>query len=266
MTRGARASRNRPGHADSRDTVRPRLRNTGMNRPRTSAALALAAPLSTSSAAHAGPTVATDLDLGTSVGQGITAYTRSSSPPTGPVASFPALYVVGFRVRAGWRFDVGPVWLLPEIGGGYDVERFHEGAGVQGYALPRAFGGGRAGVSVPLAPSLRFEPGVYGHTGYARYWLTGGPDDGLANDVGLSLDLRFLRYFIVGAQVGYDVVTVWQSPPTSSLTTPPMSGMCSMSAFGMCAASAMPSSASGGSTATADKWVSYGIHAGVLLW
>jgi hypothetical protein len=198
--------------------------------PSVAAALAVAAALSSGRSSHAGPTVATDLDLGTSVGQGITAPTTAA--PSGPVASLPALYVVGFRLRAGWRFDVGPVWLLPEVGGGYDVERFHEGTGIQGYPLPRAFTGARAGVSLPLAPLVQFEPGIYAHVGYARYWLAGEPDNGLANDVGLSLDLRVLRHFIVGAQVGYDVVTLLQSP----VTTPAMTGMCRVSAFGMCAA------------------------------
>ncbi len=236
-----------------------------MNRSRAlSSALALAATFSASHPAHAGPTVAADLDLGTPVGRGIAASIASAVPPTGPVASLPALWIVGFRVRAGWRFDVGPVWLLPEIGGGYDVERTHEGTGIHGYPLPRGFGGARAGVSLPLAPLVRFEPGIYGHVGYARYWLTGGPDDGLANDVGLSLDLRILRYLIVGAQVGYDVVTVWKSPPVSpSYPPPPMSGC---SAFGPCSGSQLPPPASGGSVALADKWLSYGVHAGVLFW
>jgi hypothetical protein len=238
-----------------------------MNRPRNlpslASALALAAALSTSAAAQAGPTLAADLDLGTSVGQGTTARTNSA-PYTGPVASLPALYLVGFRLRAGWRFDVGPVWILPEIGGGYDVERMHEGSGIQGYPLPRAFAGGRAGVSLPIAPLVRFEPGIYGHVGYARYWLTGGPDNGLANDVGLSLDLRIFRYLIVGAQVGYDVVTLWQPQPTSgSSPPPPMSGC---SAFGMCGTVPATPIGTVGSVALTDKWVSYGVHAGVLFW
>jgi hypothetical protein len=58
---------------------------------------------------HAGPTVSADLDLGTS--------TRSTASDTLGVLPSPApLYIVGFVVRAGWRFDVAPVWFLPEIG------------------------------------------------------------------------------------------------------------------------------------------------------
>jgi hypothetical protein len=238
--------------------------------PTLAAALTLAATLSTTRSAHAGPTVAADLDLGTSVGQGVNAYVRGLNPSGGSISPPAALYVTGLRLRAGWRFDVGPVWILPEVGGGYDVERFQDGPSGGGHPLPRAFGGARAGVSLPLAPLVRFEPGIYGHAGYARYWLTAAPDNGLASDVGLALDLHLFRYLIVGAQVGYDVVTLWQPLPTSGPTTPPMSGTCPMTAFGTCTTSptstSTPAPISGGSVALADRWVSYGIHAGVLFW
>ena len=87
------------------------------------------------------------------------------APPTGA-----PLYIVGFRIRAGWRFDVGPVFLLPELGGGYDVEHFASGTTVSvPLGVPRVFAGGRAGFSIPLAPALRFEPAIYGHLGDAWY-------------------------------------------------------------------------------------------------
>jgi hypothetical protein len=198
------------------------------------APLAVAAVLATASTAHAGPTVSADLDLGTSVKHD-SVY---SGPLVGPTVGPSPLYIVGFRVRAGWRFDLGPIWLLPELGGGYDHERF-AAPGDPGVSLPRAFGGLRGGVSLPVAPALRLEPAVFGHLGWAWY-VTDAPMDGLAADVGAALDLRFLQRFIVGVHLGYDVVTtkptVAGPPPSSKQVT------------------------------LADGWVAYGLHAGVLLW
>ena len=86
-----------------------------------------------------------------------------------------------------------------------------------------------------------------GHVGYARYlggaWNGLANDvanDGVANDVGLSLDLRLLGRLVVGAHVGYDVITVWQS---FAMYDP-----------------ALPTAA------LADRWVGSGVHAGVLFW
>jgi hypothetical protein len=212
------------------------------------AALVLAAAFSTTTPAHAGPTVSADLDLGTALGARNLASGTDSlmAPRPSP------LYIVGFRVRAGWRFDIGPVWLLPEIGGGYDKERF-VGTSVES-SLPRAFGGARAGLSLSLLPGLRIEPAVYGHAGFAQYQAD---DNGTAFDVGGALDLRILRHLLVGVQVGYDVVTVWH--PGSGQGS--SSSGCPMNAFGQCA----PTSA-GASSALADRWLSYGLHAGVLFW
>jgi hypothetical protein len=214
--------------------------------PTLAAALALAVVTATPQA-HAGPTISADLDLGTSIHHDIAnPYGLGSlSPRASP------LYVLGFRVRAGWRFDLGPVWLLPEIGGGYDIERYVSDAGTtqQTPHLPRVFGGGRVGLSLSLGPGLRFEPGLYGHAGFAQYQAD---YNGSAFDTGLSLDLRVLKFLIVGAQVGYDVVTVWH--PWSDQPNPVGTGSGGIMM--------MP----GGSTALADKWVSYGLHAGVLFW
>ena len=179
-------------------------------------AAALAALLAASSPALAGPTVSADLDLGTSIG-------RDSAP------SASLLYIAGFRIRAGWRFSLGPVFLVPEIGGGYDVQRF---TGAPDGSLPRVFGGARAGLSLPVLPLLHVEPGLYGHVGYAP-----SNGAGLANDVGIALDLRLLRVLLIGAHVGYEVVTRWVSlAPLSSE-----------------------------SVAVADKWIGYGVHAGVVF-
>ncbi len=214
----------------------------------------LATALALTSPAAAGPTVAADLDLGTSVKR---TYLPGAAPDGGPTPPA-ALYLVGLRIRAGWRFDVGPVFLLPEIGGGYDVERF-TGAPSSALSLPRVFGGARAGLSLALAPALRFEPAIYGHAGDA--WYAGARGNGLALDTGLALDLRLLKYVIVGVQVGYDVVTVWQSQPSGSLVNPPTSG-CAPLATGCATSTTTPA----GALALADGWVSYGVHAGVLFW
>src|SRR6185437_14258751 len=102
---------------------------------------------------------------------------------------------------------------------------------------------------------------------YAHYWLGSESDNGVANDVGLALDLRLLRYFFVGAHVGYEVVTLWQPVPSSpSPAHPPGGCMTDFGTPGCVNMAPLPSLASGGPVATADKWIGYGLHAGVLLW
>src|ERR1700760_2553381 len=76
-------------------------------------------PLFVPSLAHAAPTVSADLDMGTSTDR--TAVARQIGVP-GFLAA--PLYVVGFTLRAGYRFDLGSFFLLPELGGGYVAERF----------------------------------------------------------------------------------------------------------------------------------------------
>jgi hypothetical protein len=209
--------------------------------PTVAALLALAAFSTVTTQAHAGPTVSADLDLGTSVLPSGT-YIAATQPVGDP------LYLVGFTLRAGWRFDLGPVWLLPEIGGGYAVERFQFPEGMV-LDLGRFFGGARVGWSgVLLAPELRFEPSIFGHVGGGWY---SDQMTGVSFDAGISLDLRIRQHFIVGAQAGYDVVRV---PPMGS------QGQCSMVAFGM------PCDTIRGTPALLDEWVTYGIHAGWLFW
>jgi len=70
------------------------------------------------------------------------------------------------------------------------------------------------------------------------------PGNGMANDVGLALDLRILRRILVGAHVGYEVVTAFEPVQTQPLFGTPMSH----------------------TEAYAEKWVGYGVHAGVLFW
>ncbi len=204
--------------------------------------LALAAPLLTTQAL-AGPTVSADLDLGTS--------TRSAGSIDAALPNPSPLYLAGFVLRAGWRFDVAPVWFLPEVGAGYAVERF-AGTPTQiapgnyvsapaDVGLARLFGGGRIGWSGVLRPELDLEPSIDGHAGAGWYGAGYSRSPGYACDVGLSLDSRVRRHVILGVQVGYDVVSV--QPPQSA---------------GVPAVFSLP--------AVADPWVSYGIHAGWLFW
>ena len=65
------------------------------------ACLALGAVLTTAAPARAGGTLDVDFNLATHVGQETVLY--------------------GVAGRAGWRFDVGPVWIQPEAGGEYMV-------------------------------------------------------------------------------------------------------------------------------------------------
>jgi hypothetical protein len=142
--------------------------------------------------AHAGPTAARDLNLGTATGVDIPR---------------PALGAIGVSLRAGWCFDVGRyVFLLPELGIEYDVERGAvagaETTTADGH-VSRFFVGARAGVSKPVHPILRIEPALFGHGGVGWYAIG---VDARTFDVGLSLGLRIKDRFLVGAQLGYNVV------------------------------------------------------------
>lgn len=197
-------------------------------RPLSALVLATAPAVLAAPSAHAGPTASVDLDFGTA--------TNSAPGPTGIYASPSPLYTAGFVLRVGWRFDVAPVWFVPEIGGGYVVERFEPipttTSAVSGH-VGLLFGGGRFGFSVVVQPELRFEPGVFGHVGGGWY---SSSLNAPAFDVGLALDLRIRRRFIVGAHVGYDVVILSHVP--NEFLTPPVT----------------------------DPWVSYGLHGGFLFW
>jgi len=84
--------------------------------------------------------------------------------PSGRAATVSALHILGFVLRAGWRFDLAPVWFLPEVGVGYADERFAPvvGSSSQNAALTRFFGGGRIGWSSAVGPRLHLEPAIYG--------------------------------------------------------------------------------------------------------
>ena len=213
--------------------------------------LALAIPFA-ATRAHAGPTVNTDLDLGTST------KSTPSSTSIAPLSPAPSpLYTAGFGLRAGWRVDMAPVWFLPELGASYVVERSQQvprAVPPSDLSLARFFVGGRVGWSGALRPELQFEPSIYGHGGGGWY----SQSSGSAFDVGLSLDLRIRQHFIVGAQVGYDVVTVY-----SSTSTAPCQPTTIMTTSGTVT---LPCPVIVSAPSVADPWVSYGIHAGWLFW
>lgn len=227
------------------------------SRHRLALLLALSAPLTSTTPAHAGPTASADLALGTST-QGNPSSAADYQGPPEPTPS--PLYTVGFTLRAGWRFDIAqaPVWLLPEIGAGYSVERLVpaiDGTSAPSPHLTRFFGGGRVGWTYALRPELRFEPAIFGHAGAG--WYGSGPAPvGSAFDAGLSLDLRIRSHFTVGAQVGYDVVTRYPQPTT----TPPMTVVTVTGPVIVPGSTTLPL------PPIADPWVSHGVHAGWLFW
>jgi hypothetical protein len=223
-----------------------------MERPRLlSIALALAVLGLYPASAHAGPTVGADLDLGTHIH-------NSDLPPSQGGPDRPLLYIAGFTLRAGWRFDVPRgVFLVPEAGAGWAIERHFGGLGVDSTTghVVRVLGGGRAGWSGAVAPDLRLEPAVFGHAGLGWYDAL---RDGTAFDVGLGLDLRIRRRFLVGVQFAYSVVTVWH--PYYAALPGPNPPSCVPSVTGpVCPApgSVLP---------LADPWIGYGVHACYLFW
>jgi hypothetical protein len=172
------------------------------------ASLALCAVLSTATPARAGGTFDVDFNLATDVGQETMLY--------------------GVAGRAGWRFDVGPVWIQPEAGGEYvAVPCCLAGLGTQIH-VARVFGGARLGAADRIGGVV--EPSLFGHAGYG--WLAASLN-GPAFDVGFALDVRLVQFFRFGVQGAYNLVTV---PPSY------LSEVMSPYAF---------------------QWVSFGVHAGV---
>jgi hypothetical protein len=172
------------------------------------ASLTLCAVLSKAAPARAGGTLDADFNLATQVGQGTVLY--------------------GIAGRAGWRFDLGPVWIQPEAGGEYvAVPCCLAGLGTQIH-IARVFGGARLGATDRIGGVI--EPSLFGHAGYG--WLA-PPMSGPAFDVGFALDVRIVQLFRFGLQGAYNVVSV----PPSYLDEV-------MSPYTV-------------------QWVSFGVHAGV---
>ena len=183
------------------------------------AALTLAAVALASAEARAGGYVAADFDIG------------------GPMDASGARYALGIGGRAGWRFDLGPVWIGPELGSSYLA---YWGASDDAFmttngALPHA---ARILAGMRFGLGGRVQPAFYGHAGAG--WL-GAHEVGPAFDAGLALDFALVPHFVFGAQLGYNVVAVWRGRtgmmgPVEIIETPAVA-----------------------------RWVSTGLHAGVAF-
>jgi len=150
--------------------------------------------------------------------------------------------LIGGGGRFGWRFDLGPVWLQPEVAGGYTafVDNTCEVCTTNDRAV-RVTGGARIGGSGLISGVI--EPALFGHAGYG--WLrisTHYPEGqvthfdlkGPAFDVGVALDVKVVRYFRFGVHGAYDVVVgryeTFQDVPVRAM-----------------------------------KWISFGLHAGAAF-
>jgi hypothetical protein len=144
--------------------------------------LAFAATLATTKEAHAGPHIGLDLDLGTAFANRLQ-------------------FSYGLGGRLGYKVGLGPIFILPEIGGHYMLFGTSDARGNVLYATRagRVFGGGAIGFGRVVQPS------IFGHAGFG--WLNGG-NAGPAADVGAALDIRIVRFFSLGAAVSYNTVTV----------------------------------------------------------
>jgi hypothetical protein len=126
------------------------------------------------------------------------------------------------------------VWLQPEAGGSYTAFIASSCDACQllrGKHPVRVFGGARIGGAGLVAGVI--EPSLFGHAGYG--WVRSdlaGP----ALDVGFSVDVKLVRYFRFGAHGAYNVVVTPQSADYMSAPSP-----------------------------SAEKWISYGLHAGVAI-
>jgi len=97
---------------------------------------------------------------------------------------------VGFRIDL-INFDVGPLFITPEIGGGYWTfgDAAHPG---------RIFAGGRIGLG------SRFQPALFGHAGYGLVRSGASYNyEGFTADGGLSLEFQIVPTLGVGIHGGY---------------------------------------------------------------
>ena len=155
--------------------------------------LALAALLAAPTA-QAGPGFDLDLSLGPNLGGG--AYTGTTI----------AYAVTG---RAGWRFDLGPVWIQPEAGGDYTAIRDGGFVDVTGadtttlstFEIARALFGVRVGGRIARV----VEPALYAHGAVA--WFLGHRGVGPAVDAGIAIDLALVPRFRFGIHSAYNYAT-----------------------------------------------------------
>jgi hypothetical protein len=115
----------------------------------------------------------------------------------------PGLAVDG---RLGYELSFGPVALTPEVTGGYTSIAVDEAAfpGVDSAHIARAMAGARLGIGKLVVPFAAV------HAGYG--WLSQGyglgtfHDGGFTFDAKVGFDVRPLRFFSVGAILGYNVL------------------------------------------------------------
>jgi hypothetical protein len=145
--------------------------------------------------AHADPggRVAVDLDLG------------------GPIGVDARSFAIGAAARFGWRFDLGPVWLQPEVGGGYVAFVGSDSYWWTATRYPaaragRVTGGVRLGGEGLIARVI--EPALFGHAGCGWITQASGYDllRGPTFDAGVALDAKLTRRFSVGLQSAFNVV------------------------------------------------------------
>jgi hypothetical protein len=141
-------------------------------------ALAFAAVLTSSGAAHAGPYIGVDLDLGTAFQDRVD-------------------FSYGLGGRFGYKlyFAGAPVWLQPEVGGHF----MSFGSGTQFGHAGAFFGGARFGFDGVV------QPNVFAHLGLG---FLGSSLLGPHADAGIGLDFQLTRLFSLGLQVAYNAVTV----------------------------------------------------------
>jgi hypothetical protein len=187
------------------------------------AVLGLSALAPTPARADVGARVDADLELG------------------GPIGFEARSFAVGAGGRLGWRFDLGPLWLQPEVGGSYvaflgNVDFANHLVTYTGKHVTRVTGGLRLGGAGLIARVL--EPALFGHAGYG--WADGEYTDlpmrkGPAFDVGLAIDLKLVRHLSLGVQGAYNVVTFPPPPYYLDLDA---------------------------SRSASVQWVSFGVHVG----
>ncbi len=136
--------------------------------------------LGASREAHAGLAIALDGHAGPTI-----------NDPTGT-----SRFGGGVSARLGLRldiiqFEIGPLFITPEIGGGY----WFYGQGDQ---PGRVFGGGRLGLGT------RFQPSIFGHAGYG---LVRSVDnyrfEGFTADGGAALEFQIVPTFGIGVHASY---------------------------------------------------------------
>jgi hypothetical protein len=138
--------------------------------------LVVAAALTSTREAHAGPYLGIDLDLGTAFQDRVD-------------------FSYGLGARFGWKvyFPGAPVWLLPEVGGHF----MDFGGGNQFSNAGTAFGGFRFGLDGVVQPNL------FAHVGVG---FVGSGDLGPYADLGVGIDFMLTRVFSLGLQFAYNTV------------------------------------------------------------